>query len=54
MSATVDFLADLFSSNPYAKSAVRLRRWDDLAKKPERKTKDFEQYRDLLERLVVR
>ncbi|MEV8632565.1 TauD/TfdA family dioxygenase [Streptosporangium sp. NPDC051023] len=41
-----------FESDPYARDAVRLRRWDDEAKEPEREVAGFGEYEALLHRLV--
>lgn len=43
--------AQAFAAAPYAMSAVALRRWDDLAKTPGRKTPTLGYYLALLERL---
>ena len=37
-----------FASEPYWKDSVRLRRWDDLAKRPGQTTPDFAHYRGLI------
>lgn len=36
-----DTQADMFLQRPYARDALRLRRWDDLAKEPQRATPDL-------------
>lgn len=41
-----------FEAEPYARDAVRLRRWDDEAKEPGRVVADFDGYAPLLHRLV--
>ncbi len=41
-----------FESSSYARQAVALRRWDDLAKDPARVVPDLEHFRPLLERLL--
>jgi gamma-butyrobetaine dioxygenase len=45
--------AAAFLDLPGAAEAIRLRRWDDLAKDPERPTAPFSHYRDLLIDLVA-
>jgi phosphonate degradation associated HDIG domain protein len=40
--------ADAFLQNPYARDAIRLRRWDDLAKVPEAPTKTLAAYAPLV------
>lgn len=41
-----------FESNSYYQAAVRLRRWDDLAKVEGGPTPDFERYRPMLNRAI--
>jgi predicted HD phosphohydrolase len=36
--------AEEFIARPYAREAVRIRRWDDLAKDPERQTPPLDHY----------
>jgi predicted HD phosphohydrolase len=43
-----------FETLPYAMDAVALRRWDDHAKEPGKKTPPWAYYRDFLEELVAR
>ena len=43
--------ADRFMRKPFAKEAIALRRWDDLAKQPERDTPAIDHYMRLIERL---
>lgn len=45
--------ADKFIAQPYAKDAVRLRRWDDLAKVPEQKTPALEYFQTHVERVYI-
>lgn len=45
--------ADAFIAQPYAKDAVRLRRWDDLAKVPEKATPTLEHFQPHVERVFV-
>ena len=40
-----------FAALPYAEAAIRVRRWDDLAKVPGRKTPPLERYRRVLDSL---
>lgn len=44
--------AEAFIAAPFAADAVRLRRWDDLAKNPDRAVPDLQVYRDLLRGLL--
>jgi phosphonate degradation associated HDIG domain protein len=44
--------ADDFMRKPYAQDALSLRRWDDLAKRPERVTPPLDHYIQLIERLA--
>lgn len=44
--------ADAFRARPHAAEAIRLRRWDDLAKDPAAKTKTLEAYVPLLRSLA--
>jgi len=39
-------------SKPFAQDALSLRRWDDLAKRPERVTPELGHYIQLIERLA--
>jgi predicted HD phosphohydrolase len=41
--------ARAFEQRPFAREAVRLRRWDDLAKVPGMRVPGLEQYRDRIE-----
>jgi [1-hydroxy-2-(trimethylamino)ethyl]phosphonate dioxygenase len=41
--------AERFTSQAYWKAAVRLRRWDDLAKRPDMATPEFARYRSVIE-----
>ena len=41
--------AKMFLARPYADCAVRLRRWDDLAKVPRKGTPDLNHYAQILE-----
>ena len=41
-----------FDAEPYAQDAVRLRRWDDEAKEPDRVVPAFEDYTALLYQLI--
>jgi predicted HD phosphohydrolase len=43
--------ADDFMHKPFAQDALSLRRWDDLAKCPERVTPSLDHYIQLIERL---
>jgi predicted HD phosphohydrolase len=43
--------AEEFLCKPFAHDALSLRRWDDLAKQPERDTPTLEHYMKLIERL---
>jgi len=45
--------ADDFLRKPFAQDALSLRRWDDLAKCPERATPPLDHYIQLVERLVA-
>lgn len=45
--------ADAFISQPFAKDAVRLRRWDDLAKVPEKQTPALEHFQTHVERVYL-
>ena len=45
--------ADAFIAQPYAKDAVNLRRWDDLAKDPEAKTASLDHFMGYLENLTA-
>ena len=45
--------ADEFISQPFACDAVRLRRWDDLAKDPEAKTESLEHYMDIVSKALT-
>lgn len=45
--------ATAFLQLPGASDAIRLRRWDDLAKDPDRPTPGFERYRSLLRAVIV-
>jgi [1-hydroxy-2-(trimethylamino)ethyl]phosphonate dioxygenase len=40
--------AERFMSEPYWEDSVRLRRWDDLAKRPDLATPDFMHYRSII------
>lgn len=42
-----------FIGQPFARDAVQLRRWDDLAKSPTRETPGWDHWRALLARLAV-
>jgi gamma-butyrobetaine dioxygenase len=42
-----------FEADPYCEDAVRLRRWDEAAKEPEADDPGFENYRELLVRLMA-
>lgn len=42
-----------FEDHPYAVAAVALRRWDDQAKDPTRRTPSFEYYRPMLENVLI-
>ena len=44
--------ADEFLRKPFAQDALSLRRWDDLAKRPERATPPLDHYIQLIERLA--
>jgi phosphonate degradation associated HDIG domain protein len=44
--------ADNFMRKPFADDALSLRRWDDLAKQPERATPTLDHYIQLIERLA--
>ncbi|MGF1593900.1 MAG: phosphonate degradation HD-domain oxygenase [Kiloniellaceae bacterium] len=44
--------AAAFLARPYAREAIALRRWDELAKDPEMRTPDLEEFRPLLERVL--
>jgi phosphonate degradation associated HDIG domain protein len=43
-----------FAARPYAEDAVRLRRWDDLAKESGKPTPDLHHYLQLVERVMQR
>lgn len=43
-----------FAAEPFAEAAVRLRRWDDLAKRTDLATPDFAHYRPLIEATLKR
>jgi phosphonate degradation associated HDIG domain protein len=45
--------ADAFISQPHAKDAVRLRRWDDLAKVPDLATLSLEHFRTHIDQVFV-
>ena len=45
--------ADKFIAQPHAKEAVRLRRWDDLAKVPDQQTPTLEHFHPHVERVYV-
>lgn len=45
---------DKFLAEPHAMDAVSLRRWDDLAKDPRRRTAGWDHYRGVLERCSLR
>lgn len=49
-----DAEADAFIAQPYAADAVRVRRWDDLAKQPARKTPPLPHYLEIAARAVRR
>ena len=40
---------DRFGAEPHAESAIRLRRWDDLAKRRDLPTPDFAHFRSAME-----
>jgi phosphonate degradation associated HDIG domain protein len=42
-----------FAASPFAEDAVRLRRWDDLAKIPTAPTKSLAEYRPMIERVMA-
>jgi [1-hydroxy-2-(trimethylamino)ethyl]phosphonate dioxygenase len=42
-----------FAALPHAEDAVRLRRWDDLAKRPDARTRALSEYRDMLIRVAA-
>jgi [1-hydroxy-2-(trimethylamino)ethyl]phosphonate dioxygenase len=42
-----------FECNPYRDLAVKVRRWDEAAKVPGKKTPDFAHYRPVLQRVVI-
>ncbi|RFU44848.1 phosphonate degradation HD-domain oxygenase [Paraburkholderia sp. DHOC27] len=44
--------ADAFLSKPYAEDALRVRRWDDLAKEANRPTPDLDHYLEVVERVM--
>jgi predicted HD phosphohydrolase len=46
--------AEHFIARPFARDAVRLRRWDDLAKEPGRATPPLREFERLLERVALR
>jgi predicted HD phosphohydrolase len=41
-----------FAAEPFAEAAVRLRRWDDLAKRTDLATPDFAHYRPMIEAVI--
>ena len=43
-----------FAAEPFAEAAVRLRRWDDLAKRTDLATPDFTHYRPMIEAALKR
>jgi len=43
-----------FAAEPFAEAAVRLRRWDDLAKRTDLTTPDFAHYRPMIEAVLKR
>jgi phosphonate degradation associated HDIG domain protein len=43
--------ADTFMRKPFAKEALLLRRWDDLAKQPQKTTPSLDHYMDIVERV---
>jgi len=45
--------AETFINQPHAKDAVRLRRWDDLAKVPDMSTPSLEHFQSHVERMYV-
>lgn len=45
--------AEAFISQPHAEDAVRLRRWDDLAKVPDQKTPGLEHFQTHVEQVYV-
>jgi gamma-butyrobetaine dioxygenase len=49
-----DAEAAAFAAKPYAEDALALRRWDEAAKDPDAEVPGFDDYRDLLARLVTR
>jgi predicted HD phosphohydrolase len=44
--------AETFLSKPYAEDALRVRRWDDLAKEANRATPDLDHYLSVVERVM--
>jgi predicted HD phosphohydrolase len=42
-----------FESEPHFQEALRLRRWDDLAKDPQLETKPIEHFRSVLEHALL-
>ena len=48
----VEDRAEAFLARPYAAEAVRLRRWDELAKDPDMVTPALEDFRPVLERAL--
>jgi phosphonate degradation associated HDIG domain protein len=46
--------AQVFLSKPYAEDALRLRRWDDLAKVANRVTPDIDHFLNVVERVMER
>ncbi|WCM22393.1 HD domain-containing protein [Paraburkholderia bryophila] len=46
--------ANAFLQKPYAEDALRLRRWDDLAKEEHRATPDLDHYMSVVERAMNR
>ena len=45
--------ADAFLSKPYAEDALRVRRWDDLAKEANRATPGLDHYLDVVGRVMI-
>lgn len=46
--------ADNFMKNPYAKDAIRLRHWDDEAKRTDLVMPPLEHYRDMMRRVLLK
>jgi phosphonate degradation associated HDIG domain protein len=46
--------ASEFANRPFAEDAVRLRRWDDLAKVADKETPDLNHYLRIIERVMLR